>query len=66
MQDIAFCKSRYSNAICKPIALQFLSENDVAILELAVEEIDDIFHLSVVDERHYKLVSRNDIIDDEI
>ena len=66
MQDIAFCKSRYPNAICKPIALQFLSENDVAILELAVEERDDIFHLSVVDERHYKLVGRNDITDDEI
>lgn len=66
MQDIEFCKARYLNAICKPIALQFLSENDVAILELAVEESDDIFHLSVVDERHYKLVGRDGITDEEI
>lgn len=66
MQDIEFCKARYPNAICKPIALQFLSENDVAILELAVEESDDIFHLSVVDERHYKLVGRDGITDEEI
>jgi len=66
MQDIEFCRTRYPNAICKPIALQFLSENDVAILELAVEESDDIFHLSVVDERHYKLVGRDGITDDEI
>lgn len=66
MQDIEFCKSRYPNAICKPIALQFLSEDDVAILELAVEESNDIFHLSVVDERHYKLVDRNGITDEEI
>ena len=66
MQDIEFCKARYPNAICKPIALQFLSENDVAILELAVEESDDIFHLSVADERHYKLVNRDGITDEEI
>jgi len=66
MQDIEFCKSRYPNAICKPIALQFLSENDVALLELAVDESNDVFHLSVVDERHYKLVGRNDITDEEI
>ena len=66
MQDIEFCKARYPNAICKPIALQFLSENDVAILELAVEESNDIFHLSVVDERHYTLVGRDEITDNEI
>jgi hypothetical protein len=66
MQDIEFCRARYPNAICKPIALQFLSENDVAILELAVEDSGDIFHLSVADERHYKLVSRDGITDEEI
>ena len=66
MQDIEFCKARYPDAICKPIALQFLTENDVAILELAVEESDDIFHLSVADERHYKLVGRDGITDEEI
>jgi len=66
MQDIEFCKVRYPNAICKPIALQFLSENDVAILELTVEESHDTFHLSVVDERHYKLVGKDGISDHEI
>lgn len=66
MQDIEFCKVRYPNAICKPIALQFLTENDVAILELAVDEYDEKYHLSVVDERHYKLVNRNEISDEEI
>lgn len=66
MQDIEFCRTRYPNAICKPIALQFLTENDVAILELAVEESAGIFHLSVVDERHYKLVGKEGITDNEI
>ena len=66
MQDIAFCRARYPNAICKPLALQFLSENDVAILELSVDEDGENFNLSVVDERHYKLVDRNSISDEEI
>jgi len=66
MQDMEFCKFKYPNAICKPIALQFLSKNDVAILELTVEESNDIFHLLVVDERHYRLVTKDEITDDEI
>ncbi|MCI5211165.1 MAG: endonuclease, partial [Candidatus Electrothrix sp. ATG2] len=66
MQDIEFCKARYPNAICKPLALQFLSEDDVAVLELAVDEQNNVFHLSVVDERQYRLVSRNEISDEEI
>lgn len=66
MQDVAFCRARYPNAICKPIALQFLSENDVAVLELFVDEDNDIFQLSVVDEKHYRLVNRTEITPDEI
>ena len=66
MQDIAFCQERYPSAICKPIALQFLSEQDVAILELAVEEREDIFRLSVVEERHYQLIDKDGLSDAEI
>ncbi|MDJ0555915.1 MAG: hypothetical protein QNJ68_16035 [Microcoleaceae cyanobacterium MO_207.B10] len=66
MQDIEFCKVRYPNVLYKPIALQFLTENDVAILELSVDEEDQIFRLSVVDEKHYKLVPKNGITESEI
>jgi len=66
MQDIEFCKQRYPNILCCPIALQFLSEFDVAILSLAVEEISDVFRLSVIDERHYQLTSREGITKGEI
>jgi hypothetical protein len=66
IQDISFCKRRYPNAICKPIALQFLTRNDVAILELDVSDSDDKYHLSIVDERHYNLVDKDGISDDEI
>lgn len=66
MQDIEFCRQRYPNALCKPMALQFLSENDVAILELAVEDNGKMFTLSVVDERHYQLSGKGEISDQEI
>lgn len=66
MQDIEFCKNRYPEAICKPIALQFLSNSDLAILELSVETVNDIYKLSVVDERHYQLTSKDGIADADI
>lgn len=58
MQDIALCAARYPNAICKPIALQFTGENEVAMLELVVREDGDLVRLNVVEERHYQLVPR--------
>ena len=66
MQDIALCEERYPNAICKPIAMQFMNENSVAILELAVIDEDELLRLNIVDEKHYKLVPRTQISDDEL
>ena len=66
MQDIEFCKDRYPGAICKPIALQFLSSSEVAVLEFSVETDNDIYKLSVVDERHYQLTSKDGIHDEDI
>lgn len=66
MQDVEFCRQRYPNALCKPLALQFLSSSDIAVLELAVEEQDAAFVLSVVDEKHYTLVTQEQISDREI
>lgn len=66
MQDIALCESRYPNAICRPIALQFTSVSNVAVLELTIREEDDILKLNIVDEKQYELVPRTDISDDEI
>lgn len=63
LQDLALCQERYPNAICKPIALQFLDDNSVAILELTVFEEEDILKLNIVDEKHYRLVPRSQISD---
>ncbi len=66
MQDIALCEERYPIAICKPIALQFVSDNGVAILELAVVDEDELLVLNIVEEKHYELVARTQISDDEL
>lgn len=66
LQDLLLCTERYPNAICKPIALQFTEDNSVAMLELAVRDEDDILKLSIVDEKHYKLIPRIHISDSEL
>ena len=65
MQDIALAKQTYPQTICRPLALQFLSENDVAIAEVDVIEEDEEFRLLVVDEKHYSLVEKSEISDEE-
>lgn len=56
IQDIRFCRQNYSIQ-CKPLAIQLLSKNSLAMLELAVTERDDIFFLSVVNECYYQLTN---------
>lgn len=66
MQDIFLCRERYPNALCKPIALQFMNVNDVAILELAVTEENELLKLNIVEEKHYELTPRGQISDVEL
>ncbi|WP_216349318.1 hypothetical protein [[Limnothrix rosea] IAM M-220] len=56
MQDLEFCQQRYADLQCRPIALQFLSVSDIAIIELTIEQEEELDRLSVVDEKHYGLV----------
>jgi len=66
MQDLALCDQRYPMAICRPIALQFTGEDNVALLELAVREEHNILMLNTVDEKHYQLVPRSEISNSEL
>ncbi len=66
MQDIALCQERYPHAICKPIALQFVSDNSVAMLELAVTEDHEMLKFGIVEEKHYELVPRSQISDEAL
>jgi hypothetical protein len=51
-QDIGWCAQRYPKMRCRAISAQFMSDQRVAMFELAVR--DDA--VKVVEERHYKLV----------
>lgn len=65
-QDIALCKIIYPNAICKPIAIQFVGSDSVAMLELAVTESEEILALNIVEEKHYDFVPRSEITEGEL
>ncbi len=56
-QDMRCCKEKFPNLICRSISAQFMADASIAIFELALE--DD--QVKVVEERHYKLVSADEI-----
>ncbi|MDD9955117.1 MAG: hypothetical protein OXP68_02750 [Anaerolineaceae bacterium] len=58
IQDISLCSTRFPDAICRPIALQFIDENSVAILELAVRDEEQILRFNVIDEKRHVLMPR--------
>lgn len=65
IQDQELCSIRFPYAICKPVAIQFVSSDTVAMLELAVVEEDDVLHLRIVEEKHYDLVPSPEISEEE-
>jgi hypothetical protein len=56
-QDIACCKAKFPDLICRPVSAQFMVNNVIALFELTVEN-DRVL---VVEERHYKLVPSDEI-----
>ena len=61
-QDIKCCAEKYPGLRCRPISAQFVSNDQIALFELTVED-DEI---RVVEERHYKLVPANELDKEEI
>jgi hypothetical protein len=51
-QDMAFCAERFEALQCRAVSAQFMSDERIALMELATEEGE----VRVVDEKHYKLV----------
>jgi hypothetical protein len=51
-QDVAFCREKFPDLKCKPIAVQLIGSNDIAMF--AVELVDD--EPVIVEERHYRLI----------
>jgi hypothetical protein len=59
-QDIACCKAKFPDLICRPVSAQFMADDVIALFELTVESE----RVLVVEERHYRLVP-SDRIDSE-
>jgi len=66
LQDLKFCTSKYRSVICRPISLQFLDKNSFAIIETMIEEEKNILKQVVVNEKHYTLVEKNELSNEEI
>jgi hypothetical protein len=62
IQDTAYCVERYPNLICRPVAAQFMAGRLIALFELSFGK-DEV---TILEERHYKLVPRDQISDDEL
>lgn len=57
LQDIACCREKFPNLICRPISAQFMADQVIAMFE-TTEEDDGI---KIVEEKHYKLVPADQI-----
>lgn len=64
-QDIALCRAKFPQAICRPIAAQFLGPEKrlIAMFSFNVEPDGTA---TVRDERHYLLVRKEELSDEEI
>lgn len=57
MQDIACCKAKFPDLICRPVSAQFMLDGVIALFELTVEAGRAL----IVEERHYRLVPSDHI-----
>jgi hypothetical protein len=62
LQDIAMCAEKFPSLICRPVAAQFMEDDSVALFELQPDEGG----IRIVAEKHYDLVSLDDLSDDEL
>jgi hypothetical protein len=56
-QDLAVCREKFPDLICRPIAAQFMKEDLIALFELEMDEDG----LKIAAERHYRLVPPEDV-----
>lgn len=62
-QDIACCKEKFPDMICRAISAQFLGDNRIALFELCEDE--DGF-IRTAEERHYQLVPSIEITKNDL
>ena len=62
-QDFEICREKFPMLIPRPLAAKFLDDRVVALFEFA---LDDRGELTIEEERHYRLVSQDELSPDEL
>lgn len=62
-QDIALCQSRFPMLACRPVAVQFMRDNVIAMFELTIQPDERVV---IVQEKHYRLVPASDIGEEDL
>jgi len=61
-QDLACCREKFSGLTCRPISAQFMSDEVIAMFELALDGKD----VRIIEEKHYRLVPSDQIGADDL
>jgi hypothetical protein len=61
-QDLAVCQSKFPSLICRPVAAQFMKDGVIALFEFDQDESG----LGKSGEKHYKLVSPEEVTDADL
>ena len=61
-QDLALCREKFPSVICKPIAAQFMGKDLIALFEFEESDVG----VSLVRERHYRLVPPDEMSADDM
>jgi hypothetical protein len=66
-QDLALCRERFPNLIPRAIAVYKMADETVALMEIdIVGGGKEWYDVKIVDERHYKLVNRAELTDEDL
>ena len=61
-QDLALCEAKFSALTCRPLAVQFMQDDLIALFEFERSG----GKVCIKEEKHYRLVPNKDLTDDEL
>jgi hypothetical protein len=61
-QDLACCREKFPELVCRPVSAQFMRDSVIAMFELTMSD----GQIKLVDEKHYKLVPSDQIGTEEL
>lgn len=65
-QDMAMCRHRFLELVCRPVAVQFATDSDGEEIIVMFELTESRGTIKVVDQKQYRLVPGDDISEDDL